>query len=77
MRWPKHYKLIDQDGNLRKAWEINRGKRSWEYRLLWDARRRCYRKTGIVAYEVFDPQEMVPLWLVVARRGQVQSPGIY
>lgn len=74
MRWPKHYKLMDQDGYLRKAWEINRGKRSWEYRLLWDARRRCYRKTGIVAYEVFDPQGLVPLWLVVARRGQGQSP---
>jgi hypothetical protein len=29
MPWPKHYKLIDQDGNLHKAWEINRGKTSW------------------------------------------------
>ncbi len=74
MRWPKHYKLIDQDGNLKKAWEFNRGKRSWEHRELWDARRRCYRKTGIVAYEVFDPQENVPLWLVVARRGKGQPP---
>lgn len=74
MRWPKHYKLIDQGGNLRKAWEINRGKRSWEHKLLWDARSRSHRKTGIVAYEVFDPQGLVPLWLVVARRGQGQSP---
>lgn len=74
MRWPKHYKLIDQDGHLRKAWEINRGKRSWDHRELWDARRRCYRKTGIVAFEVSDPQGLVPLSLVVARRGQGQSP---
>ena len=74
MRWPKHYKLIDPDGHLKKAWEINRGKRSWEHRLLWDARRRCHRKSGVVAFEVFDPQGMVPLWLVVARRGQGQSP---
>lgn len=74
LRWPKHYKLIDQDGKLRKAWEINRGKPSWEYRYLWDARRRCQRKTGIVAFEVFDPDGHVPLWLVVARRGQGQTP---
>jgi hypothetical protein len=74
MRWPKHYKLIDEEGSLRKAWEINRGKRSWEHRYLWDARRRCQRKTGIVAFEVMDPLGEIPLWLVVARRGQGQSP---
>jgi hypothetical protein len=74
MRWPKHYKLMDENGVLRKAWEINRGKRSWEYRYLWDARRRCQRKTGIVAFEVMDPLGDVPLWLVVARRGQGQTP---
>ena len=74
LRWPKRYQLIDQDGQLRKAWEINRGKPSWAYRYLWDARRRCHRKTGIVAFEVFDPEGLVPLWLVVARRGQGQTP---
>jgi hypothetical protein len=74
MRWPKHYRLIDVQGNLRKAWEINRGKRTWEHRYLWDARRRCHRKTGIVAYEVMDPDGDVPLSLVVARRGQGQPP---
>jgi hypothetical protein len=74
IRWPKHYQLMDLQGNLRKAWEINRGQRSWEHRYLWDARRRCYRKTGIIAYEVLDPDGQVPLWLVVARRGQGQTP---
>ena len=43
MRWQKGYKLIDQHGEKRKAWEITRGKRSWEYKELWDNRRRCYR----------------------------------
>lgn len=74
LRWPKHYQLIDQQGRLRKAWEISRGKRSWEHRYLWDARRRCRRKVGVIALPVFDRDHHQPLWLVVARRGQGQSP---
>jgi len=30
MRWSKHYKLVDEQGRERKAWEISRGKRSWD-----------------------------------------------
>lgn len=74
VRWPKHYKLVDQQGRLRKAWEISRGKRSWEHRYLWDARRRCQRKVGVIAVPVFDRDHQQPLWLVVARRGQGQTP---
>ena len=36
MRSQKGYKLRDQHGENRKAWEITRGKRSWEHRELWD-----------------------------------------
>jgi len=68
MRWPKNYKLLDQHGQSRKPGEISKGKRSWEYRLLWDARRRCKRKVGIIAFPVFDCEHQHPLWLVVARR---------
>jgi hypothetical protein len=73
MRWPKNYQLLNENGNLRKPGEISRGKRSWEHRLLWDARRRCQRKVGIIAFQVFDSIHAQPLWLVVARRKQ-QSP---
>jgi hypothetical protein len=73
MRWPKHYKLVDEQGRVRKAWEISRGKRSWDHRLLWDARRRCQRKVGIIAFQVYDSVHRQPLWLVVARRKN-QSP---
>ncbi|MGD2079205.1 MAG: hypothetical protein PVH18_12535, partial [Chloroflexota bacterium] len=49
MRWPKQYRLVDDQGRLRKAWQITRGKRSWSHRLILDARRRCQRKKRAVA----------------------------
>lgn len=68
LRWPKNYQLLDEQGRLRKPGELSKGKRSWDHRLLWDARRRCQRKTGIIAFPVADPTHCQPLWLVVARR---------
>lgn len=73
LRWPKNYFLLDEQEQLRKPGEISKGKRAWEHRLLWDARRRCQRKTGIIAFQVSDPTHRQPLWLVVARR-KGQSP---
>lgn len=74
LRWPKKYGLLDELGQERPAWQCTRGKRSWEHRLLWDARRRCYRKTGILAVPVYDKTYLQPLWRVVARRGTGQEP---
>ena len=74
VRWPKHYRLVDEDGRERKAWEMTRGKRSWEHRLIWDARRRCQRKVGIIAVPVTDREHGQPLWLVVARPGAGREP---
>ena len=73
LRWPKNYYLLDEQEQLRKPGEISKGKPSWEHRELWDARRGCYRKTGIIAFQVADPTHHQPLWLVVARR-KGQSP---
>jgi hypothetical protein len=73
LRWPKNYYLLDEQGQLRKPGEISKGTRSWDHRLLWDARRRCERKTGIIAFPVADSTHHQPLWLVVARR-KGQSP---
>lgn len=73
MRWRKDYYLLDDQGRQRKPGEISKGKRSWEHRMLWDARRRCERKVGIIAFPVSDPTHQQPLWLVVARR-KGQSP---
>jgi len=68
MRWPKKFKLLDQYGQPRKPGDISKGKRSWEHRLLWDTRKRCKRKVGVIAFSVFDCEQHQPLWLVVARR---------
>lgn len=73
LRWPKNYQLLDEQGQLCKPGEISKGKRSWEHRLLWDARRRCERQTGVIAFPILDPTHLQPLWLVIARR-KGQSP---
>ena len=73
LRWPKNYYVLDEQEQLRKPGQLSKGKRSWEHRLLWDARRRCQRQTGVIAFPIADPTHHQPLWLVVARR-KGQSP---
>ncbi len=74
VRWKKGNKLVDAHGTLKKAWEISRGKRSVDHRMIYDCRRRCDRKTGIVFLPVQLPHTPVPLWLVVSRPGQGRLP---
>jgi Transposase DDE domain len=79
LRWPGRYKLLGPRTGWRpaKAWELVRGQRSWNHRLLWDARHHCDRRTGVLALPVWrpdNPTHLYPLWLVVARRGQGQEP---
>ena len=74
VRWTKSFQLVDAKGK-RNAWKITRGKRSLAYRLIWDARRRCERKTGVYFCSVSHPHwPSVPLWLVVSRPGQGRAP---
>jgi hypothetical protein len=79
-RWPKGYYLVDAEEQQKKAWQISRGKRSWEHRYVRDARRNEDRKIGILAFRVSHPKQHPtarkpaelpesPLWLVVARSG--------
>lgn len=73
LRWPKRYKLVDAAGT-RNAWRIMRGKRSLDHRLIWDARRHCWRKTGLFYTAVQHPRHEPVLWLVVARPGKGREP---
>jgi hypothetical protein len=74
VRWPKAYHLVDAQGK-RNAWKITRGKRSLSHRLIWDARRRCHRKTGLYFCPVTHPDHpATPLWLVVSRPGHGRPP---
>ncbi len=74
LRWPARYQLFDLAGRLRPAWQIARGQRSWEHRQLWDARRRCWRRAGVLALPVRHPEYPHPLWLVVSRFGKGRTP---
>jgi hypothetical protein len=75
LRWQKNYKLIDPKGRLLKAWECSPGKRSLDHRMVYDARRRCERKTGIVFLPVQVPDfPDFPLTLVVSRTGKGRIP---
>jgi len=74
LRWQKGYKLLDRWGEERKAWQIARGQRSWDYRWLRDTRRRELQKVGVVALNVTHPTHPRPLWLVVARSGKGREP---
>jgi hypothetical protein len=73
LRWPKNYNLLDELEQRRTPGEISKGKRSWDHRMLWDARHQCQCKTGVIAFPVFDPTHQQSLCLVVARRKH-QSP---
>jgi len=74
VRWTKTFHLVDATGK-RNAWKITRGKRSLDYRLIWDARRRCKRTTGIYFCAITHPLwPTVPLWLVVSRPGKGRTP---
>ena len=74
LRWNKSYHLVGPDGRKHEVWKISRGKRSWEQRLIWDARRRCYRKTGVIAMPVRFPNDERQLFLVVSRPGHGRKP---
>jgi hypothetical protein len=74
LRWKKRNKLLDPWGEARKAWEITRGKRSWEYRYLRDTHTGERHKVGVVAVCVTHPAHPQPLWLVVARPGRHFEP---
>ena len=74
VRWNTRYHLIGPDGCKQEGWKIARGKRSWDHRMIWDARRRCKRETSILAFPVHLPEDERPLFLVVSRPGSGRKP---
>ena len=74
LRWPKRYRLLDNWGELRKAWEIARGKRTWSTRQLYDLHSRTHQTVGVLAISVAHVEHARPLWLVVARAKGGREP---
>ncbi|WP_332368930.1 transposase [Spirosoma telluris] len=75
IRWQTHYQLLNQAGESIKTWQITRGKRSVDHRLVYDAVHKCHRKTGIIYQPVRHPAYPdVPLYLIVSRPGKGRTP---
>jgi hypothetical protein len=74
LRWRKDYKLIGPGGEAKKAWQWFRGQRARDHKQIWDARRRCWRKVGILFTPVCLPDHSRLLWLVTTRPGPGQKP---
>ena len=87
LRWPKHYKLqlrllagtsAQTMGGVREeerpAWQLARGKKSWDTKELFDTHTRNRRTIGILAVPVWHPAMTTPLWLVIARSGHGREP---
>ncbi len=75
VRWKKGNSLLDAQGQRRKASEISGKKRSVDHRMLYDCKRRCECKTGMVFFPVKLPDAPdQPLWLVVSRPGPGRQP---
>ena len=75
VRWKKGNYLIDATGQRRKASDLSRRRRSVDHRMIYDCKRRCERKTGIVFFPVHLPDAPdLHLWLVVSRPGPGRQP---
>jgi len=74
MRWSHQLELTDLTGRTGLAWQLVRGKPTWDFRYLRDTRRNCLRKMGVLALPVSYAAYAGPLWLVVCRRGKGQTP---
>ena len=74
VRWSNQLELTDLSGRTMLAWQLVRGKPTWEFRDLRDSRRNCLRKMGVLALPVTYTGYAGPLWLVVCRRGKGQTP---
>lgn len=72
LRWQKHYMLHTPQGEEKKAWEIARGKKTWERRQIPE--RGGMRDTGVLALPVRHPEYPGPLWLVISRPGSGRAP---
>ena len=74
MRWTKGYELVSETGENKKAWQLARGKRSFEHKMIRDTRRNCKRKIGLYYCQVHHLEYPTGLWLTVSRQGKGRHP---
>jgi len=74
IRWKKGHIVRDSQGQERKIWQLIRGKRAQDHRLVWDTRARSLRPYGLNVVPMRHPGYACPLWVVVARPGNGREP---
>lgn len=75
LRWKKGYKLLNEKGEEKKAWQIALGKRSKSRRRIWDSHRATEVEVGMVYLPVRHPDYPdEQLYLVVCRQGKGREP---
>lgn len=75
VRWRGDFKLRNAKGEVKAAYKHSLGKRAWDHRMIEDAKRRCLRKTGVLAVPVWlEEFPDIPLWLVISRPGLGRKP---
>ena len=74
VRWPKRYYLKEGSGKAKNAWKISRGRKSQDYRQVFDAKKQTHRRMGILVRPVKHPDFSQDLFLVVCRPGKGQAP---
>lgn len=75
IRWPKRYKLCNEKGEKVAAWQVSRGKKSWEEGLLKDGHTGKTFLAGVLALPVTHPDLPArKLTLVVCRPHQNREP---
>ena len=73
LRWPRGYELVSATGDNKKAWQLPRGKRSFEYKMIRDTPGNCKRKVGLYYCRV-QLEYSRGLWLIVSRQGKGRHP---
>ena len=68
------YRWLRQALHYRVRFIVRWPKRSMAHRDIWDSRRRCWRKTGMIFAPVKLPTLDDQLWLVVSRPGKGREP---
>ena len=71
IRWNGKYKLENAKGELKNTYKHSLGKKAASTRKVWDMKRNCYRKAGVLFMPVVHPK--VPdalLYLVICRPGK-------
>lgn len=68
IRWKKGHMFFDHEGKKKKLWEVARGKRTWEQRDVWDEKKHCWSKMGVLALPIRHGGYGEKLWVVIGRR---------